>query len=69
MIASKYYKMTMTLAMMMVLSACAGTETLVSSPTVSLASVELERAGLRQQTFLLGFDVSNPNPFPLPVRS
>ena len=57
------------LATMLALSACAGTETLVSSPTVSLASVELERAGLRQQTFLLGFDVSNPNPFPLPVRS
>ena len=59
----------MALAVTLVLSACAGTETLVSSPTVNLASVELEHAGLRQQTFLLGFDVSNPNPFPLPVRS
>lgn len=53
----------------MLLSACAGTETLVSSPTVSLTSVELERADFSQQTFLLAFDVQNPNPFPLPVKS
>lgn len=59
----------LTFGTVLTLSACAGTETLVSSPTVSLSSVELERADLRQQTFLLGFDVSNPNPFPLPVRS
>jgi LEA14-like dessication related protein len=57
------------LVAMLALSACAGTETLVSSPTVSLSSVELERADFRRQTFLIGFDVSNPNPFPLPVRS
>ena len=57
------------LALIMILSGCAGSETLVSSPTVSLSSVELERADFRQQTFLLAFDVSNPNPFPLPVKS
>jgi LEA14-like dessication related protein len=51
------------------LSACAGTGMLVDSPTVSLTSVQLERANFTEQTFLLGFDVSNPNPFPLPVRS
>lgn len=67
--SSRQFKPTLTLAAILVLSACAGTETLVSSPTVSLSSVELERADFRQQTFLLGFDVRNPNPFPLPVRS
>ena len=66
---SRHYRTVSMLATALALSACAGTETLVSSPTVNLASVELERASLRQQTFLLGFDVSNPNPFPLPVRS
>lgn len=66
---SRQYTQILNLGTMLALSACAGTETLVSSPTVSLSSVELERADFRQQTFLLGFDVRNPNPFPLPVRS
>lgn len=51
------------------LTACAGTGTLVSSPTVNLTSVELTNVSLRHQTFNLGFDVANPNPFPLPVRA
>jgi LEA14-like dessication related protein len=51
------------------LASCASTETLVTSPTVSLSSVELEKVDFRRQTVLLGFDVSNPNPFPLPVKS
>ena len=51
------------------LSACAGTGTIVASPTVQLTSVELTAANFRRQTFLLSFEVSNPNPFPLPVRA
>lgn len=50
-------------------SACAGTSTVVDSPTVELVSVELSEANFSRQTFLLGFDVSNPNPFPLPVKA
>jgi LEA14-like dessication related protein len=50
------------------LSACAGTDTLVASPTVNLTGVKLEEVSFSKQTFLLAFDVSNPNPFPLPVR-
>jgi len=50
-------------------AACAASETLVSSPTVSLTSVELASAGFSRQTFHLGFDVDNPNPFPLPVTA
>ena len=50
----------------LVLSACAGTEAIVTTPKVDLVSVELEKASLNRQTFLLGFDVSNPNAFPLP---
>ncbi len=32
-------------------------------------SIEIVSADLERQTFLLGFDVSNPNAFPLPIKS
>jgi len=51
------------------LSACASNSNLISAPTVNLTSVELAEATLKRQTFHLGFDVDNPNPFPLPVRA
>lgn len=50
------------------LAACAGSEALVDSPTVSLASVEIGSVSLDRQSFRLGFVVSNPNNFPLPVN-
>lgn len=52
-----------------VLSACAGTATLIDSPSVNLTSVELADVSLGRQTFHLGFDVDNPNPFPLPIQA
>lgn len=61
-------RLLMAIAALPILSACAGTETLVASPTVNLTSVKLEDVSFSKQTFLLAFDVSNPNPFPLPVR-
>ena len=51
------------------MSACAGTGSIISSPEVRLTSIEITRADFDGQTFLLGFDVSNPNPFPLPIKS
>ncbi len=51
------------------LSACAGTGILVDSPGVELTGIELTSASFHGQTFLLSFDVSNPNPFPLPVKA
>jgi LEA14-like dessication related protein len=51
------------------LSACAGSGAIISSPDVRLTGIELTSADFRQQEFLLGFHVSNPNPFPLPVKS
>lgn len=51
------------------LCACAGTGTVIDSPKVDLTRVELTKADFRRQTFLLSFDVSNPNPFPLPVKA
>ena len=52
-----------------VLSGCATTESLVAAPAVELRSVQLARMNFSQQTFLLGFEVSNPNAFPLPVKA
>ena len=52
------------------LSSCASLpENLVSTPQVSLTNVEVVGLGFKGQTFLLSFDVSNPNPFPLPIRN
>jgi len=54
-------------AMALVLSACAGVETVISAPGVSLRNVTVTDLDFSSQTFLLGFDVVNPNAFPLPV--
>lgn len=52
------------------LSACASLpESFVSTPSVKLSNVQVVGLGLRTQTFLLSFDVANPNPFPLPVSN
>jgi len=51
------------------LSSCASFENVVSAPKVSLRNVHVEDIGLDGQTFLLAFDVTNPNPFPLPIKT
>ena len=52
------------------MSACASLpENLISTPQVSLSNVQVVGLGFKSQTFLLSFDVANPNPFPLPVRN
>jgi LEA14-like dessication related protein len=52
------------------LSACASLpEGLVSTPKVELRDVQVVGLGFKNQTFLLSFDVDNPNPFPLPVSN
>jgi LEA14-like dessication related protein len=43
-------------------------ENLVQQPEVKLHEVEVQGIGFDAQTFLLTFDISNPNPFPLPVN-
>ena len=50
-----------------VLASCAGMEPLVSAPGVSLRNVHVTELDHKSQTFLLGFDITNPNPFPLPI--
>lgn len=52
------------------LGGCATTlENLVKSPNVELRNVQVVGLGFSSQTFLLSFNVSNPNPFALPVRA
>jgi len=53
-------------ALATVLGSCA-TGPVVESPGVSLRNVEVTSLNFSRQSFLLGFDVTNPNPFPLPV--
>jgi LEA14-like dessication related protein len=48
---------------------CASTGITVEKPSVSLRTVEVADIGLGGQTFVLDFDVVNPNPFPLPIRT
>ena len=42
-------------------------ENIISSPEVELRDVEVVGLGFSSQTFLLSFDIRNPNPFALPV--
>jgi len=51
------------------LSSCASFENVVSAPNVSLRNVHVESIDLGGQTFILAFDVTNPNPFPLPIKT
>ncbi len=52
------------------LSACASLpENLLSPPNVALQNVQILRVDFSKQTFLLSFDVANPNSFALPVKS
>ncbi len=55
------------IAMAFVLTACTGMETVIDTPGVSLRNVTVTNLGFSKQTFLLDFDVVNPNSFPLPV--
>lgn len=48
-------------------SGCASLEDIVATPGVSLRNVHAETLEFDRQTFLLSFDVTNPNPFPLPL--
>jgi LEA14-like dessication related protein len=48
---------------------CASNGLVVEKPGVSLRHVGVAAVDLDSQTFVLDFEVLNPNPFPLPIRS
>lgn len=55
--------------MILVSGGCAtNVESLVHMPQVELRDVKVMGLGFSNQTFLLSFSVTNPNPFPLPVN-
>lgn len=65
-----HYRWMPILALSGMLAGCAtGTGALISTPAVDLKSVEMEKVTFTAQTFLLGFEVENPNAFPLPVKA
>ncbi|MGI9234939.1 MAG: LEA type 2 family protein [Woeseiaceae bacterium] len=56
--------------MLLALTGCAtSVQELVKSPVVELRAVQVMGLGFNSQTFLLSFDISNPNSYALPVRS
>jgi LEA14-like dessication related protein len=58
----------MALATICMLAACAAPVTLVDSPSIRLTRIESGQLSFTRQTFVLGFEISNPNAFPLPVQ-
>ena len=66
---AKYTSYVTCIAVAILLGGCAGITTSISPPSVSLSNVEISSVDFSKQTFVLGFDVSNPNPFPLPIKS
>lgn len=52
-----------------VLAGCAANDLRVQPPVVRLTGVETGEVDFTRQTFLLDFEIENPNPFPLPVRA
>ncbi|MBT8092874.1 MAG: LEA type 2 family protein [Gammaproteobacteria bacterium] len=64
----KQSKMTLAVIVALWLSGCAASlERMLQSPTVELTAVEVLGLGFNNQTFLLSFDVNNPNAFALPI--
>jgi LEA14-like dessication related protein len=56
-------------ALILTIAGCASLpENTISKPEVQLRDVKVLGLGFRNQTFLLSFDIHNPNPFPLPVN-
>ncbi len=52
------------------LAACGSIpDNLLSPPKVELTNVQVVGLGFQKQTFLLSFDIANPNAFSLPVRT
>jgi LEA14-like dessication related protein len=50
-------------------SSCATLQDIAALPEVSLQSVQVKDLDFKSQTFVLNFDVSNPNPIALPIKS
>ena len=65
---TKYTKLSLLLLVTSVLCSCAGTKVAIDPPVVSLRNVAVTEVDFSKQTFVLSFDVANPNAFSLPVN-
>lgn len=52
----------------LLLQACSGVPGIVEQPKVSIQNIGLQNVSLTQGTAIVTLNVSNPNPFPLPIR-
>ncbi|MBU0656582.1 MAG: LEA type 2 family protein [Gammaproteobacteria bacterium] len=52
----------------LLLQACSGVPGIVEQPKVSIQNIGLQNISLTQGTAIVTLNVSNPNPFPLPIR-
>lgn len=68
-VTSSYATRTVLVLAMTSLAACATVEDLVVAPAVSLRNVHVQDIDLSGQTFVLSFDVTNPNAFALPINT
>jgi len=64
----KYTRLGLLLLVSVVLGACAVSEIAIDPPMVSLKKVNVTDVDFSRQTFVLSFDVTNPNSFSLPVN-
>lgn len=64
----KFTRLSLLLLVTVVLSACASMGVAIDAPVVSLKKVDVTDVDFSKQTFVLSFDVSNPNSFPLPIN-
>ena len=65
----RHWSTGISMACAVLLAGCASMQQLVSAPDVRLRQVQVERVDVTGQSFLLSFDVTNPNPFPLPIST
>lgn len=63
----KYASTLTVVTALLLLAGCASTAQLIEQPSIELTGVKVGDMSFSGQTVLLSFDVSNPNPFPLPV--
>jgi len=68
-VTSKRISRVLTLLVTFMLASCAGSGIKIEQPDVTLSGIEMSNISFSGQTFILSFDVNNPNPYPLPVRS
>lgn len=67
--AAVFKRVALLLCLLSTASCTTLTQNLVAAPDVQLQQVDVVGLGFKSQTFLLTFNVSNPNPFALPIDS